>query len=597
MLTNAQLAAIFADIADRLEIQGTENVFAIRAYRAASENIAAHGRAVADLYREGGTAALHEVKGIGKEIAKKIESLVNTGSLEFYDKLKAEVPDGVTTMLQIPGVGPKRVQEFWKTLGIDSVAALEQAATAGKLRELPKMGEKAEQKILAGIASMRRTSTGRLRADQVMPIAEAVIAALRALPGVRRIEYAGSLRRGRDTIGDLDILVATTDPQPVMDAFRALPLAAEIINAGETKSTFRTRDGLQVDLRAIDPTVWGTALQYFTGSQMHNVKVREHAQKLGLSLNEYAVTDARRDEKLQFDSEEAVYAKLNMAWIPPELREDRGEVEAALDLGPLRVVAPDLIRLEDMRGDLQMHTTWSDGQLDVMGMARIAVDLGYEYILITDHSVGVNVVRGVTAEQVREQGREIARVNAALRKEKIKLTVLHGVECEVHPDGSLDLPDDALAEADLVQASVHTLLNSPREKITARAIAAMRSPHIDILGHPSGRLINAREGADYDWERIFAAALEYDVALEINANPTRLDLNDVLARRAAELGCKFTISTDAHSAAMLHHMRYGVTVARRAWITPAQVINTWPLSKLLKWAEKKSRVDSDSDSR
>jgi DNA polymerase (family 10) len=587
MITNAQLAAIFADIADRLEIQGTENVFAIRAYRTASENIAAHGRAVVDLYREGGAPALHEIKGIGKEIAKKVESLVNTGALEFYDELKRTVPDGVTAMLQVPGVGPKRVREFWQTLGVDSVDALENAASAGRLRALPKMGEKAEQKILAGIASMRRTSTGRLRTDQVMPVAEAVITALRERPGVRRIEYAGSLRRGRDTIGDLDILVATTDPQPVMEAFRALPIAAEIVNAGDTKSTIRTRDGLQVDLRAIDPAVWGTALQYFTGSQMHNVKVREHAQKLGLSLNEYAVTDVRRDEKYQFDSEEALYAKLNMAWIPPELREDRGEVEAALDLGPHRVVAPDLIRLTDMRGDLQMHTTWSDGQLDVMGMARIAADLGYEYILITDHSVGVNVVRGVTAEQVREQGEEIARVNAALRREKIKLTVLHGVECEVHPDGSLDLPDDVLAEVDLVQASVHTMLNSPREKITARAIAAMRSPHIDILGHPSGRLINAREGADYDWERIFAAALEYDVALEINANPTRLDLNDVLARRAAELGCKFTISTDAHSAAMLHHMRYGVTIARRAWITPAQVINTWPLTKLLKWAAKK----------
>jgi DNA polymerase (family 10) len=587
MLTNAQLATIFADIADRLEIQGTENVFAIRAYRTASENIAAHGRAVVDLYREGGAPALHEIKGIGKEIAKKVESLVNTGALEFYDELKRTVPDGVTAMLQVPGVGPKRVREFWQTLGIDSVDALENAAGAGRLRALPKMGEKAEQKILAGIASMRRTATGRLRIDQVMPIAEAVIAALRELPGVRSVEYAGSLRRGRDTIGDLDILVATTDPQPVMEAFRALPIAAEIVNAGDTKSTIRTRDGLQVDLRAIDPAVWGTALQYFTGSQMHNVKVREHAQKLGLSLNEYAVTDVRRGETIRFDNEAGVYARLNMAWIPPELREDRGEVEAALDLGPHRVVAPDLIRLTDIRGDLQMHTTWSDGQLDVLGMAHVAIELGYEYILITDHSVGVNVVRGVTAEQVRAQGEEIARVNAALRKAKHKLTVLHGVECEVHPDGSLDLPEDVLAAVDLVQASVHTLLNSPRDKITARAIAAMRSPHIDILGHPSGRLINAREGADYDWERIFAAALEYDVALEINANPTRLDLNDVLARRASHLGCKFTISTDAHSAPMLHHMRYGVTVARRAWITPAQVINTWPLSKLLKWAGEK----------
>ncbi|MCX6017135.1 MAG: DNA polymerase/3'-5' exonuclease PolX [Chloroflexi bacterium] len=583
MLSNAQLAAIFADIADRLEIQGTENVFAIRAYRTVSENIAAHGRTVADIYRDGGIAALHEVKGIGKEIAKKIESLLNTDVLEFYERLKSEVPDGVVAMLQIPGVGPKRVHEFWKTLGVEGIDTLKAAALAGKLRELPKMGEKAELKILAGIESLKRTTTGRLRVDQVMPVAEIIIAALREIPGVQKIECAGSLRRGRDTIGDLDILIATADPAPVMQVFRSHTLASEVINAGATKSTIHTRDGLQIDLRAIEPAVWGTALQYFTGSQMHNVKVREHAQKLGLSLNEYAVTDVRRDEKFQFDSEEAVYAKLNMAWIPPELREDRGEVEAALDLGPYRIVAPDLIRLEDMRGDLQMHTMWSDGQLDVMGMAREAITLGYEYILITDHSVGVNVVRGVTAEQVRAQGKEIAKVNAALHKEKLTFTVLHGVEVEVHSDGALDLPDDVLAECALVQASVHTLLNSPREKITARTLAAMTNPHIDILGHPSGRRINAREGADYDWERIFAAALEHNVILEINANPDRLDLHDVHARRAAELGCKLSISTDAHNAAMLHNMRYGVTIARRAWITPAQIVNTWPLTKLLKW--------------
>jgi len=400
-------------------------------------------------------------------------------------------------MRHVPGVGPKRVHEFWKTLGIDGVAALEAAARAGRLRDLPRMGEKAEQKILAGIESLRRTATGRMRIDQVMPIAEQIIDALRRIPEVVDVEYAGSLRRGRDTIGDLDILVAATDPQPVMAAFRSLPIAAEIVNAGDTKSTFRTRDGLQVDLRAIDPQVWGTALQYFTGSQMHNVKVREHAQKLGLSLNEYAITDVRRGDVLPFADEASVYARLNMAWIPPEMREDRGEVEAALELGPHRALGADLITLADLRGDLQMHTTWSDGQLDVMGMAREAISLGYEYILITDHSVGVNVVRGVTAEQVLAQGEEIARVNAALRKEKIKFTVLHGVECEVHADGALDLPDDVLARCDMVQASVHTLLNSPRERITARAIAAMRSPHIDILGHPSDlrRRARIRRGA------------------------------------------------------------------------------------------------------
>ncbi len=583
-ISNQALAAIFADIGDRLDIQGEENVFVIRAYRAASENIANHGRAIADVYQEGGLPALNAIKGIGKEIAKKIEALVTTGAMPFYEKLKAEVPDGVAAMLQVPSLGPKRVKEFWTTLGVDSVEALETAAKAGKLRDLPKMGEKAEQKIIAGIESMRRRNTGRLRMGDVLPIAESIVATLKALPGVKEATYAGSLRRGRETIGDLDILVATDTPAPVMQAFRTLPIAAEVTNAGETKSTIRTSDGLQIDLRAIDPAVWGTAAQYFTGSQMHNVKVREHAQKLGLSLNEYAITEISSGKQFAFKTEADVYAKLNMGYVPPELREDRGEVEAALSIGPNRQIVPGLITEADMRGDLQMHTTWSDGETDVMGMARAAIARGYAYILITDHTQGLGMVNGLTPERIGEQRKEINKVNAQLKKEKLKFTVLHGAEVEVKSNGSLDLPDDVLATLDLVQASVHTSLDQPRDKITARAIAAMRNPHIDILGHPSGRLINVREGADYDWEAIFAAALEHNVALEINSAPERLDLNDVLARRACELGCKLTISTDAHSPAMLANMKFGITLARRAWITPESVINTWPLSKLLKWA-------------
>ncbi len=586
MLSNAQLAAIFGDIGDRLDIQGTENPFAIRAYRAANENIANHPRPLADIYAEGGTAALNEIKGIGKEIAKKIESLVTTGKLEYYERLRAAVPDGVAAMLQVPGVGPKRVKEFWEKLGIDSVDALLAAAQASKLRDLPKMGEKAEKKIIAGIESMRRRATGRRRLGDVLPIAEGVIAALSGLPGVSAITYAGSLRRGRETIGDVDIIVATTEPAPVMTAFRSLPIAAEVVNAGATKSTIRTADGLQIDLRAIDPAVWGTALQYFTGSQLHNVKVREHAQRLGLSLNEYAVTDTHKGTAQQFDNEAAVYARLGLAYVTPELREDRSEVEGAMSLGPGRSVAPDLIQLSDMRGDLQMHTTWSDGETDVMGMARAAMALGLEYILITDHTAGLGMVNGLTPERIAQQAKEVAKVNVQLKKEKLKFTVLHGAEVEVKSDGALDLPDDVLAGLDLVQASVHTSLTQPRAKITARAIAAIANPHIDILGHPSGRLINEREGADYDWEALFAAALDQGVALEINASPERMDLNDVLARRAAELGCRISISTDAHNPAMLRNMLYGITIARRAWITPASVINTLPLAKLLKWAAR-----------
>jgi DNA polymerase (family 10) len=334
-------------------------------------------------------------------------------------------------------------------------------------------------------------------------------------------------------------------------------------------------------------------MQYFTGSQAHSIKLREIVQKKGLTLNEYAVSRLggreSADEGETFADEPALYARLGMAYMVPELREDRGEIEKAIELGPGRVVMPDLIELKDMRGDLQMHTTWSDGAADVLTMARAAIALHYEYILITDHTAGLGVVNGLTPERIAQQRKEIDKVNARLKKEGTRFRVLHGAEVEVRSDGSLDLPDDVLAGLDLVQASVHTSLTQPREKITERAIRAMRNPHIDILGHPSGRMINEREGADYDWEALFRAALDNSVALEINADPVRLDLNDVLARRAVELGCRLSISTDAHSPDGLRNMAFGVTVARRAWVTPASVINCLPLTKLTQWSRRRGR--------
>jgi len=590
--SNQQLAAIFADIADRLDIEGKENVFAIRAYKRASENLAASPRPITDIWKEGGLKALEALPGIGKEIAKKIDTLLTAGKLPYYEELKARVPDGVVAMLQVPSVGPKRVNEFWTKLGITDVEALDAAAKAGKLRDLPKMGEKAEQKIVAGIESMKRRATGRMRFGDVLPIAEHIVGVLSKVPGVQKIEYAGSLRRGKETIGDVDIVVATVAPLPVMETFRALPNVVEILGAGDTKSSVRLDTGLQVDVRAIEPRVWGTALQYFTGSQQHSIKLREVAQKKGLTLNEYAVSKLGGKDSAStqggetFDNEPGVYARLGLAYMPPELREDRGEIEKALELGPNRMVMPDLIKQGDMKGDLQMHTTWSDGATNVMTMARAAIERGYEYILITDHTAGLGIVNGLTPGRIAEQRKDIDKVNAVLKKEKLKFRVLQGAEVEVRSDGTLDLPDDVLAALDLVQASVHTQLTQPRDQITQRAIAAMRNPHIDILGHPSGRLINEREGADYDWEALFHAALEHTVALEINCDPARLDLNDVHARRAAEIGCRITISTDAHNPDMLGNMTLGVTVARRAWITPESVINTWSLTKLTQWARR-----------
>ncbi len=573
-LSNQQLAAIFSDIADRLEIQG-EVVFKTRSYRVISENLAALPRPVEDIWREG---KLNEVPGVGKAIHDKIDELLRTGKLEFYERLRAEVPDGVVDMLRVSGLGPKRVKEIWSTLGVMSLSELEAAGKAGRLRGLPKMGEKTELKILAGIESLKRRATGRMRAGDVLPIALQMREVLRAAPGVLRVEYAGSLRRGRETIGDLDFVAATTDPAAVMSLFRSQPHIEEILGAGETKSSVRLQNGLQVDLRAIDPSVWGAAMQYFTGSQAHNIRVREIAQKQKLSLNEYGLT-AEDSTKLTFDTEEALYARLGMAWIPPELREDRGEIEAAQS-GSL----PRLITRADLRGDLQMHSTWSDGAADVLTMARGGIALGYEYILITDHSQSLGIANGLTPERVRAQRKEIDAVNRQLAGEGLVFRVLQGVEVEIKSDGAIDLPDDMLAELDLVQASVHTSLAQPRERITERALNAIRNPHIDILGHPSGRLINEREGGDFDWEALFHAAAEHDVALEINADPARLDLNETHARRAVELGCHLTISTDAHHPGGLNQIVYGLSVARRAWVTPETVINTWPLDKLLAWA-------------
>lgn len=581
-LSNQQLASIFSDIADRLEIQG-EVVFKTRAYRTIAENLQSLPRPIADIWKEG---KLSEVPGIGKAIHDKIDELLRTGGLEFYERLRAEVPDGVVAMLQVSGLGPKRVKEIWSTLGVMSLAELEAAARAGRLRGLPKMGEKTEQKILAGIESLKRRATGRRRIGDVLPVALQIQAALQAVPGVRKVSYAGSLRRGRETIGDVDFVAATRDPAPLMEAFRKLPQVESVLGSGETKTSILLHDSLQVDLRAVEPAVWGTAMQYFTGSQAHNIRLRELAQKQRLSLNEYALTPLDADgtptgQPLTFDTEEALYARLGLSLIPPELREDRGEIEAA-QKGKL----PHLIARADLRGDLQMHTNWSDGAADVLTMARGAMALGYEYILITDHSQSLGIANGLTPERVRAQRKEIDAANKRLRDEGAAFRVLQGVEVEVKTDGVLDLPDDVLAELDLVQASVHTSLSQPRERITERALSALRHPHVHILGHPSGRLINEREAGDYDWEKLFRAAAEHDVALEINADPARLDLNETHARRAVELGCRLSISTDAHTPDGLNQIVYGISIARRAWVAPDAVINTWPLKKLLAWAHR-----------
>jgi DNA polymerase (family 10) len=569
-MSNQQVAEVFATVAKMLEIKG-ENIHRVLSYRRAAENISALGQDINDLWQDDD---LTQIPGIGNTIAAKIDELLRTGRLEFYDRLADEVPLGVVEMLEIPDVGPKTAARMWQELGVTSIEDVERAARAGKIRALSRMSEKTETKILAGIEALRRRS-GRTPLGEAWPLAIAMLDELSGLPGVSAASVAGSLRRMRDTVGDIDLLVAAAPAhaEAVMVRFRELPQVSEVLASGLTKTAIRTYEGFQVDLRVLDPARWGTALQYFTGSQAHNVRLRERARKYGLSLSENSFKQENGEEILCADEEE-VYHRLELPWIPPELREDRGEFS-----GPL----PDLITLNDVRGDLQMHSTWSDGANSITELAEAATARGLEYILITDHSHSLGVAGGLTREELHDQQNEIRAVNDKMEG---KIRVLSGVETEIKADGSLDYPDESLAELDLVVASLHTGLRTGREKTTERMLAAIRNPHVDIIAHPTGRLIGQREGADLDLEAIFQAAAETGTALEINADYRRLDLSDVHAHRAVELGVKLSIGSDAHAAEGVGVLSYGVATARRGWVSAADVINTWPLERVMAWAKR-----------
>jgi DNA polymerase (family 10) len=570
-MDNREIAAIFAAMADILDIQG-ENYHRIMAYRRAAENVADLGQSLEAMWRAGD---LESIPGVGRTLAAKIDELMRTGRLEAYEKLKAEVPEGVVAMLEIPDVGPRKAAQFWKELGATSVGELQELARAGRLRTLPGMGARSEQKVLAGIEALARRS-GRVPLGAAWGLAHVLLEPLREVPGVVQAAPAGSLRRMRETVGDLDLLVASEDPEPVMARFRDLPQVGEVLLSGTTKTSIRTRDGIQVDLRVLEPARWGTALQYFTGSQAHNIRLRALALDRGLSLSEYALKRADGGEIL-CAGEAEVYAALGLPLVPPELREDRGEIEAALE-GRL----PSLIELADLQGDLQFHTTWSDGRASLLEMARAAQARGLEYALVTDHTYGLGIVRGLTLEDLGRQRAEIEAVNRQLGG---TFRVLAGVEVEVRADGTLDFPDEVLAELDLVVAAVHTSLRQDREQITTRALAAVRNPHVDILAHPTGRLIGQREGADLDVEAVLRAAAETGTVMEVNASPWRLDLNDASIRRALELGVKLAINSDAHDADGFDFLRFGVATARRGWAAAADVLNTRSVEDVLAAAE------------
>lgn len=577
LFTNKDIAQIFLNLADMLEIQG-ENKFKFLAYRRAGEALADLPR---DLKAYASDGTLEDIPGVGKAIADKIRELLTTGRLEFYEKWQAEVPLSLLDIMRINGVGPKKARLFREAAGIITLAQLEAAARAGQLRDLPGMGAKSEQKILEGIAALAR-QTGRMPLGKARPAAEAVLDRLRALPRVQAAAIAGSIRRGRVTIGDVDLLVASDTPAPIMAEFVTMPGVARVLGHGDTKSSVELQIGLQMDLRVLPVSQWGTALQYFTGSKNHNVKLRQIALDKGYSLNESALSPVDASgtiledaPKIYCDSEEQVYATLGLPWIPPELREDEGEIELAR-AGQL----PQLITVGDIQGDLHMHTTWSDGMLSVKEMALQAKQRGRSYIVITDHSRSLGIAGGLSIERLLAQQAEVRQVNADLNGEII---VLHGTEMDIKADATLDYPDDILAQLDFVIASLHVSLNQPRDQITRRLLAAIHNPHVDLIGHPTARYLPEREAVDMDFEAVFTAAAQTGIALEINSNPRRLDLEGPYARRAIELGIPLAINTDAHNPGMMDDLPYGVLTARRGRVEARHVINTWPYEQFSAW--------------
>jgi DNA polymerase (family 10) len=576
-MTNREVAHIFEVVADMLAIRG-DQIHRILAYRRAAENILALGRDINEIYREG---TLTDIPGIGDTLADKIEEMLTTGKLAFYEKVAKDVPPSLVELLKVEGLGPKRVKQVYETLNITTLEELAAAAKEGKLRDLPGMGSKSEAKLIANIEALARHGDDRTPLGTALPIAQEILAELTSLPGVVKSAVGGSLRRMCETIGDIDLLIAADEAEPIMNHFVAMPMVESVSGHGPTKSSVVLHNGLQVDLRVLPVQRWGTLLNYFTGSQAHNIRLRELALKRGYSLNEHRFQPVAGGDELLCASEEEVYQALGLPFIPPALREDRGEIEAA-QKGKL----PKLVEMADIVADLHMHTTWSDGKLSVLEMAQAAKARGLQYIAITDHSISLGVTRGVSTERLREQAAEVREANEKLGPD---FRILHGTEMEIKADGSLDFPDEALAELDFVIASLHVSLGQPRQQITERLLAAINNPHVDMIGHPTGRLLPNRAGADLDMDVVLEAAARTGTILEINANPARLDLRDSHVRRAIELGVKLSINTDAHYPENFELMLYGVATAQRGWATAGDVINTWPVAALLAYVQGKGR--------
>lgn len=566
-MANADVARVFARIATMLELDGA-NVFRVRAYREAARVVESLAEPVARLAAEEG--ALEELPGIGKDLAGKIREILASGSTGVYDQLLKKYPLPLVQLTELQGLGAKRVRQMHDALGIRDRATLEAAAKAGKLRDLPGFGEKLEQKILHSL-SIAEQVAGRMLLGTAWSVAHGIVDLLSALPGVEKVEAAGSFRRCKETVGDLDFLVCGGKPETVMEAFVKQPGAAEVLGRGDTRSSVRLANGLQVDLRLVPRESFGAALLYFTGSKEHNIELRKLALEQGMSLNEYGLTREKSGTTVAGRTEQEIYRALGLGWIPPELREARGEIALAR-AGKL----PQLIELADLAGDLHMHTTRSDGRNSLVEMVRAAKQRGYRYCAITEHSKSLAMAGGFDEVRVRKSVGEIAEV----RRQVPGIEVLHGLEVDILADGALDLDDDALDLLDWVIVSLHSRLDQPGDAATARVLKALEHPAVCAMGHPTGRMIGTRPGAAFGLDRVFERAAALGVAMEINSQPDRVDLSDVNARRAKELGVTLVIDTDAHSIPNLDLIRYGVFAARRAGLTREDVLNALPYERL-----------------
>lgn len=566
-MTNADIARVMREIAVFLDMDGVP--FKPRAYEKVAYAIEAVDEPIAAIYKRGGIKAVEEIPGVGKSIAEKIVALIETGRLPYYDELHKKTPVDVAGLTAIEGLGPKNIKTLYHELGVRTVADLEKVALAGKIRELPHFGEKSEQKILKGIGFLKQRS-GRFPLGAVLPLMTEIEARLGGLGGVQRVTIAGSIRRRKETVGDGDILVIAKKPDAIMDFFVAMPEVVHVHGKGHTKSSVKLNTGMDVDLRVVPPASWGAALNYFTGSKDHNVALRRIAIEKKLKLNEYGVF--RGEKAIAGKTEEEVYAVLGLPYIPPELREMTGEIEAAL-AGKL----PDLIGYDDLRGDLQTQTTWTDGANSIEEMVAEAQRLGREYIAITDHTKSLAMM-GADEKQLRQQMKAIDKLNKQLKG----FTVLKGAEVNINKDGTLDIDDTTLAQLDVVGVAVHSHLNLSRAEQTRRVIRAMENPNADIFFHPTARVIQKREPIDLDIDAVIAAAKRTGTILEIDAYPERLDLKDEHVRKAVDAGVKLAIDTDAHSVNHLGYLHFGIATARRGWATRGDVVNALPLGAFRK---------------